>query len=74
MPVSGKVNLDAVLSVVQMPPGIPVATVGINGSKNAALLAVSILSISDDEIHSKLKDYRKRMEKDSMAKNENIDS
>lgn len=54
-------GLDALLSTVQMPGGIPVATVAINGSENAALLAAQMLALSDDELSSKLLDMRKEM-------------
>ncbi len=53
-------GLDSLLSMVQMPPGIPVATVGIDGAKNAALLALSILSVTDPEVERKLADFRKK--------------
>lgn len=49
---------DALLSIVQMPPGIPVATVGINGALNAAILAVEMLALGDKEIAARLADYR----------------
>ena len=52
-------GLDSLLSIVQMPGGIPVATVAINGSKNAALLAVEILAPGDAELGKKLEEYRK---------------
>jgi len=59
---SGTLNgIDSLLSIVQMPGGIPVATVGIDNSKNAALLAVQILSTSNNELADKLKLYRKKM-------------
>jgi len=61
VPVSGKVNFDAILSIVQMPPGIPVGAVGLDRGDNAALLAVSILSIKDKNLTKKLNDYRKKM-------------
>ncbi len=47
-------GMDALLATVMMPPGVPVATVGINGAKNAALLAVQMLSVNDDELAAKL--------------------
>jgi 5-(carboxyamino)imidazole ribonucleotide mutase len=74
VPIKGKSleGMDALLSIVQMPPGIPVATVAINGAKNAALLALSIMSIGNSSIKNKLEDYKKKMEIDSMAKNDNI--
>ncbi len=52
-------GLDSLLSIVQMPGGVPVLTVAINGAKNAALSALSILSLSDDEIKDKLEEFRK---------------
>lgn len=54
-------GLDSLLSIVQMPAGIPVATVAINNAENAALLALSILSVSDKEISEKLKAYRESL-------------
>jgi 5-(carboxyamino)imidazole ribonucleotide mutase len=69
VPVSGKVNLDSILSIVQMPPGIPVAAVGIDRGDNAALLALEILAIRDDKLKVALRAYRQEMaeqvEKDS---------
>ena len=62
VPVSGKINLDALLSVVQMPPGVPVAAVGLDRGENAALLAVQILALSDPELSQKLQDHRKKLE------------
>ena len=62
VPVKSKTldGLDSLLSIVQMPSGIPVATVAINGSKNAALLAVSILALQSPELDKKLTDFRTR--------------
>ncbi len=54
-------GLDSILSIVQMPPGIPVATVGLNSTKNAAYLAASILSLSDKTIKENLKKKREEM-------------
>ena len=54
-------GLDALLSIVQMPPGVPVATVSVGGAKNAALLAVAILSLSDSDLAERLEEYRKEM-------------
>lgn len=51
-------GLDSLLSIVQMPGGVPVLTVAINGAKNAALSAISILSLRDSKLSKKLKDYR----------------
>lgn len=50
-------GMDAVFSIMQMPPGVPVATVAIDGAKNAAILAAKILAASDDALLQKLKDY-----------------
>ena len=52
---------DALYSIVQMPPGIPVATVAINGALNAGILAVQILAVADDALHAKLVEYKKNM-------------
>ena len=54
-------GLDALLSTVQMPSGVPVATVAINGGENAAILAAEILAISDDNLKKKLKNFRSDM-------------
>ena len=54
-------GLDALLATVQMPSGIPVATVAINGAKNAAVLAAQILAVSDDELAAKLDEAREKM-------------
>ena len=61
VPISGKAfgGMDALLSMVQMPSGIPVATVSVNGAKNAALLAVSILSVTDPVLEEKLSGFRR---------------
>ena len=74
VPIKGKSleGMDALLSIVQMPPGIPVATVAINGAKNAAILAASIIALVNSDIQKKLIEYKRRMEVESLAKNENI--
>jgi 5-(carboxyamino)imidazole ribonucleotide mutase len=56
-------GLDSLLSIVQMPTGVPVASVGIDGSKNAALLAIEILALSEPELADKLDQYRERRAK-----------
>ena len=53
-------GLDSLLSIVQMPSGIPVATIAINGAKNAALLAVEMLALNDEGMKTKLIDFRKK--------------
>lgn len=54
-------GMDALLAIVQMPPGVPVATVAINGAENAALLAIQILSVKYDEMRLKFKSYKNKM-------------
>lgn len=64
-------GLDALLAIVQMPPGIPVATVGVNAALNAAILALQILATGDNELREKLKHYKERLkEKISNANQE----
>lgn len=63
-------GVDALYSIVQMPPGIPVASVGIGAARNAALLAVQILALQDDELQRKVTEYRAQMQKDVAAKDE----
>jgi len=53
-------GLDSLLSIVQMPTGVPVATVAIDGARNAALLAVEILALSDKRLEEKLHEYREK--------------
>ena len=60
-------GLDALMSIVQMPSGVPVATVAINGGKNAAYLALQILALNDKELSQKLKDFRKKLADDAAA-------
>ena len=70
VPMSGK-NLegqDALYSIVQMPPGIPVATVAIDGGMNAAILAARILAVSDAALLERLKEYTKEMKETVQAK------
>lgn len=57
-------GLDSLLSIAQMPPGIPVATVAVNGAKNAGLLAVEILALSDNALLEKLTSYKEKMKED----------
>ena len=63
VPVSGKLNLDAILSVSQMPPGVPVAAVGLDRGEDAAILAVEMLALHDERLAEKLKDHRDAMKK-----------
>lgn len=68
VPISASLDgMDALLATVQMPTGIPVATVAIDGANNAALLAVAILAIDDAEMSSKLAEYRKELAEKTLA-------
>lgn len=59
VPIKGMLDgLDAMLSIIQMPPGIPVATVGVNGAQNAAILAAEMLALADSELASRLVSYK----------------
>ena len=68
VPIKGMLDgLDAMLSIIQMPPGIPVATVGVNGAQNAAILAAEMLALSNEELAQKLRDYKQGL-KDKIVK------
>ena len=75
IPVSAKKldGLDALLSTVQMPSGIPVATVAIDGAKNAAILAAQIIALSDEKLSAKLKTDRQKASQIVLEKNEKIE-
>jgi 5-(carboxyamino)imidazole ribonucleotide mutase len=65
-------GLDSLLSIVQMPGGIPVATVAIDGARNAGLLAVQILAVGDPALQTKVLEFKARLAADSRAKNRNL--
>jgi len=65
-------GLDALLATVQMPSGIPVATVAIDGAKNAALLAIQMLALSDDTLSQKLSEMKKRMNDEVVEKDKKL--
>lgn len=65
-------GLDSLLSMVQMPSGVPVATVSINGAKNAGILAAQILGVSNPKIQQKILDYKAKLEKDVITKNKTL--
>jgi 5-(carboxyamino)imidazole ribonucleotide mutase len=71
VPIQGKAldGMDSLLSIVQMPPGVPVATVGINAAKNAGILAVQILSTGDARLQKALADFKVKLMEESRAKN-----
>lgn len=74
VPLSGSVldGMDALMSIVQMPSGIPVATVAINGGKNASYLALQIIANTNSKVKEKLLAFRKKMEEDAMKANEEV--
>lgn len=65
-------GIDALLAIVQMPPGIPVATVGVNASLNAAILAVQILSVGDEKLQKELVSYKNGLKKKIVKANEDL--
>jgi len=65
-------GLDALLAIVQMPPGIPVATVGINASQNAGILAAQIIALSDERVADNLKNYKKDLKNKIVQANEEL--
>ncbi len=65
-------GLDSLLSMVQMPKGVPVATVAIDGAENAALLAVQILSVKYPELREKMKSYKKKMEEEIIKQDKEL--
>lgn len=75
VPIQGKAlnAMDSLLSIVQMPGGVPVATVAIDAAKNAALLAVQILAVSDEDLRNRLIEYKSKMADESMRKNEGLE-
>lgn len=73
IPIKGMLDgLDAMLSIVQMPPGIPVATVGVNGAQNAAILAVEILALGDADLARKLKEYKEGLKQKIVKANSEL--
>ena len=74
VPISGSVfdGMDALLSIVQMPTGIPVATVAVNGSKNAAYLALQIIAVKNLELKEKLLELREKMTNENLLANEEV--
>ena len=65
-------GIDSLLSIVQMPPGIPVATMAINGAKNAGILACSIIATNSDELSLKIRQFKNQMAEEIKMKNENL--
>jgi 5-(carboxyamino)imidazole ribonucleotide mutase len=65
-------GLDSLLSIVQMPSGIPVATVSIGGAKNAGLLAARILASGDEKLRAKVEDYQRKLKAEAQARDEKV--
>lgn len=73
VPIKASVEgLDSLLSIVQMPPGIPVATVGINGAQNAGILAAQILAAGDQEIYKKTVEFKENLKNKIIKANEDL--
>ncbi|HTV75829.1 MAG TPA: 5-(carboxyamino)imidazole ribonucleotide mutase [Candidatus Baltobacteraceae bacterium] len=74
VPILGKSTegLDSLLSMVQMPPGVPVATVAINGARNAGILAAQIIATGDARVQEELKKFKVKLTEESRAKNKNL--
>lgn len=73
VPIKGMLDgLDAMLSIIQMPPGIPVATVGVNGALNAAILAAQMIALSDKDLAAKLAAYKENLKSKIVKANEDL--
>ncbi len=73
VPIKGMLDgLDALLSIVQMPPGIPVATVGVNGAQNAAVLACEMLALTDEALASRMHEYKKGLAQKIVKANQDL--
>ncbi len=75
VPIKASISIDgwdSILSILQMPPGIPVATVGLNAAKNAAILSTQMLSIGDEEIKEKVDNFKKSLEEKIVKANEQL--
>ncbi len=65
-------GMDSLLSIVQMPSGVPVATVAIDGARNAGLLAIQILAVGDAALHQKVIEFKDKLAEESRGKNKNL--
>ena len=73
VPIKGMLDgLDAMLSIIQMPPGIPVATVGVNGAQNAAILAAEMLALSDENLAKNLAEYKEGLKQKIVNANKEL--
>jgi len=75
VPILGKAfdGFDSLLAIVQMPPGVPVATVAVNGARNAGILAAQILAVGDARLQEKLREFKVRLMEESRAKNKKLE-
>ncbi len=74
VPIKGMLDgLDALLSIVQMPPGIPVATVGVNAAQNAAVLACEMLAFTDEDLAARVREYKKGLAQKIVKANQALD-
>ena len=75
VPIKGMLDgLDALLSIIQMPPGIPVATVGVNGAQNAAILAAEMLALADAALATKMKAYKESLKEKIVKANAELNA
>ena len=73
VPIKGMLDgLDAMLSIIQMPPGIPVATMGVNGAQNAAILAVEMMALSDTDLADTLAKYKEGLKEKIVKANSEL--
>jgi len=75
VPIKASISIDgwdSILSILQMPPGIPVATVGLNAAKNAAILATQILAVADKDVKRKVDDFKTSLEQKIVTANEEL--
>ena len=73
VPIKGMLDgLDAMLSIIQMPPGIPIATVGVNGAQNAAILALEMLALNDEPLAERLAAYKEGLKEKIVKANEDL--
>lgn len=73
VPIKGMLDgLDALLSIVQMPPGIPVATVSVNGAQNAAILAVEMMALADEKLAARLASYKEGLKQKIVKANKDL--
>jgi 5-(carboxyamino)imidazole ribonucleotide mutase len=77
VPIKASISIDgwdSILSILQMPPGIPVATVGLDGARNAGILAAQIIGAGDEDVRNKVADFKAGLEKKIVKANEDLKS